>query len=480
VELLRLPAGQVDGSTWTLKAAGALSINDILQALRDGRVFVDIETTNFPAGEIRGSFILASGSQTFVVPAAPPSIDLSVVTETDASRFLTQASFGPTKTDIDALKQKGYAAWLTEQIAKPVSSHRDATTADFTANNAGGQNAVNGVNTRPGQVHRQAAWWKIALTGDDQLRQRVALAWSEILVVSDVNGTVGNWQEGAANYYDILARDGLGNFRTLLENITLSPIMGAYLSHLRNARSTSATGAQPDENFAREIMQLFTIGLSQLQPDGTLKLDGKALPIPTYNQATVTNMAKVFTGWGFYNTAPSSTNFRNTPSDYINAMTLYSTFHDVTAKTIVSGQQLAAGQTGAQDLKDTLDALFNHPNTAPFISRQLIQRLVTSNPSPAYVYRVAQIFANNGSSVRGDLTAVVRAILTDYEARSATVASHAGSGKLKEPLLRVTSYQFAARRRGNVIDIALCDQQRQRPNRTVGVECAHGIQFLRA
>ncbi|MEO7599853.1 MAG: DUF1800 family protein, partial [Opitutus sp.] len=404
VELLRLPAGQVDGTTWTLKAAGTSSISDVLQALRDGRVFVDIETTNFPSGEIRGSFIQATGSQTFVAPAAPPSIDLSVISDTDAARFLTQATFGATKTDIDAVKQKGYSAWITEQIAKPIGSHRDATVADFTLNNAGGQNAVNGVNTRPGQVHRQAAWWKIALTGDDQLRQRVALAWSEILVVSDVNGTVGSWQEGAANYYDILAKDGLGNFRTLLENATLSPIMGVYLSHLRNARSTSATGAQPDENFAREVMQLFTIGLSQLQPDGTLKLDAKALPVATYNQTTVTNMAKVFTGWGFYNTNPTSTNFRNTPSDYVNPMTLYSAFHDVTAKTIVGGQQLAAAQTGTQDLKDTLDALFNHPNTPSFISRQLIQRLVTSNPSPAYVYRVAQKFANNGSGVRGDLT----------------------------------------------------------------------------
>ncbi|MEO6004287.1 MAG: DUF1800 family protein [Opitutus sp.] len=439
VELLRLPAGQVDSTNWNINAMGGLSTSDILQAIREGRVFIDIQTTNFPAGELRGSFILANGSQTFVAPAAAPGIDLSSVSDTDATRFLTQATFGPTKPDIDALKQKGYSAWITEQLAKPLSSHREATVADFAANNAGGQNAVNGVNTRPGQVHRQAAWWKIALTGDDQLRQRVAFALSQLLVISDVNGTVGSWQEGAANYYDILARDGLGNFRTLLENVTLSPMMGVYLSHLRNARSTSPTGAQPDENYAREVMQLFTIGLSQLQPDGTLKLDTKALPIATYDQTTVTAMAKVFTGWGFYNTTPTTANFRNSPSDYINPMTLYSGFHDVTAKTIINGQQLPAGRTGTQDLQDTLDALFNHPNTAPFVSRQLIQHLVTSNPSPAYVYRVAQIFANNGSGVRGDLSAVVRAILLDYEARSPSVAANVGFGKLKEPLLRVTS-----------------------------------------
>ncbi len=438
-ELLRLPAGQVDSTNWNITASGAYSAADILQALRDGRIFISIETSNYPSGELRGAFILGTGSQTFVAPAAPPAVDLSVVSDTDAARFLTQASFGATKTDIDALKQKGYSAWLTEQFAKPISSHRDAITADFAANNAGGQNLVNGVYTRPGQVHRQAAWWKIALTGDDQLRQRVAFALSEIFVISDVNGTVGNTQEGAANYYDLLARDGLGNFRTLLEDVTLSPEMGVYLSHLRNAKSVSVTGAQPDENYAREVMQLFTIGLNQLQPDGTLKLDAKALPIPTYDQTVVTAMAKVFTGWAFYNTNPTTANFRNSASDYINPMTLYSGWHDTTAKTIVGGQQLAANRTGTQDLKDTLDALFNHSNTAPFISRQLIQRLVTSNPSPAYVYRVAQIFADNGSGVRGDLGAVVRAILTDYEARTLSVATNAGYGKLKEPLLRVTS-----------------------------------------
>lgn len=438
VELLRMPAGQVNGTNWNIKPAGAYTTSDILQAIRDGRVFIDIETTNFPSGEIRGAFIQATGSRTFVAPPAAPFIDLANVTDTDATRFLTQATFGATKADIDALKQKGYTAWITEQLAKPASFHRNTLMADFAANNAGGQNSVDGVNTRPGSVHRQAAWWKITLTGEDQLRQRVAFALSQIFVISDMNGTVNNAQEGAANYYDLLARDGLGNFRTLLEDITLSPMMGIYLSHLRNAKSTSATGAQPDENYAREVMQLFTIGLNQLQPDGTLKLDSRALPIPTYDQAVVTQMAKVFTGWAFYNTNPTSTNFRNSPANYIDPMTLYPERHDTTAKTIIGGQQLAAGRTGTQDLQDTLDALFNHPNTGPFISRQLIQRLVTSNPSPGYVYRVAQVFANNGSGTRGDLSAVVRAILTDYEARSLAVASNVGFGKLKEPLLRVT------------------------------------------
>jgi uncharacterized protein (DUF1800 family) len=438
-ELVMLNSGQVDSAYWGIQASGALSSADVLQALRDGHIFVSIETTAFPGGEIRGSFILSSGSQTFTAPPSAPPLDLSVVTDSDAARFLTQATFGPTLAEITALKQKGYSTWLSEQMAKPISLHRDATMADFAANNAGGQSSVNGVNTRPGAIHRQAAWWKIALTGDDQLRQRIAFALSEILVISDVNGTVNNSQEGTANYYDLLARDAFGSFRTLLEDVTLSPMMGIYLSHLRNARATSPTGAQPDENFAREVMQLFTIGLNLLQPDGTLKLDAQALPIPTYTQTTVTEMAKVFTGWSFHNTAPTNANFRNSAADYINPMTLYSGYHDATAKTIAGGTTLPANQTGTQDLQQTLDALFNHPNTGPFICRQLIQRLVTSSPSPAYVYRVAQVFADNGSGVRGDLGAVVRAILTDYEARSSTIVANDGFGKLKEPLLRTTS-----------------------------------------
>jgi uncharacterized protein (DUF1800 family) len=444
VELARLPNGQVDSAYWTIQASGAFTQADILQALRDGRIFVSLETTNFPAGELRGAFILGSGSQTFTAPDPAPATDLRTVTDTDAARFLTQATFGPAQADIDALKAKGYGTWLDEQIAKPASLHRAETMADFAANNAGGENAVNGVNTRPGPVHRQAAWWKFALTGDDQLRQRVAFALSEIFVISDVNSTVFNNQEGAASYYDLLARDAFGSFRTLLEDVTLSPMMGAYLSHLRNAKADPVTGALPDENYAREVMQLFTIGLSQLQPDGTLKLDASALPLPTYDQTTVTEMAKIFTGWAFYNLNPTTANFRTSAADYLNPMTLYSGYHDTGAKTIVGGLRLPAGQTGTQDLKSALDALANHPNTAPFISRQLIQRLVTGNPSPAYVYRVAQVFADNGSGVRGDLGAVVRAILTDYEARAAAPAANPGYGKLKEPLLRVTSLLRAA------------------------------------
>ena len=224
-------------------------------------------------------------------------------------------------------------------------------------------------------------------------------------------------------------------------------MMGIYLSALRNAKATfDARGqqvTQPDENYAREVMQLFTIGLNELNPDGTLRLDPNGQPIPTYTQDTIVQTAKVFTGLGYANATPGATAnanlFRSSVANYIDPMMLWPSFHDDTAKTIVGARVLPAAQGGIKDLKDTLDALFEHPSTAPFISRQLIQRLVTSNPSPGYIYRVAQAFANNGAGVRGDLGAVVRAILLDYEARSPAIASTATFGKLKEPLLRATA-----------------------------------------
>ena len=216
--------------------------------------------------------------------------------------------------------------------------------------------------------------------------------------------------------------------------------MGIYLSHLRNARADPVAGSLPDENYAREIMQLFTIGLHELQPDGTLRLDPRGLPVPTYNNDTIAEMARVFTGWSFASATPdNANNFRRGGANYIAPMSLFPAFNDLGAKTIVGGVTLPAGQGGRAHLEATLDALFNHPNTGPFVARRLIQRLVTSNPSPAYVYRVAQKFADNGVGRRGDLGAVVRAVLTDPEARSATVAATPAFGKLREPILRLSA-----------------------------------------
>jgi len=448
-----LPPGQFSRAFWTFSAVGTYSPADLVAALKAGRLTVEIDTTGYPAGELVGGFVRNTDAMVFVAPAAPPAIDLSVVSPEDAARFLTQATFGPAAPEIVDLVREGYSAWLSGQMALLATPQRAYTMDDFAAFNGGGQGVpLNGVYPYPGGSHRQAAWWKIAVTAPDQLRQRVAFALSEILVVSDQEPTVNTWQEGAASYYDVLVANAFGNFRTLLEQVALHPIMGVYLSALRNGRATfDPQGRQlstANENFAREVMQLFTIGLNELNPDGTLQLDSTGQPIPTYDQQTVVETAKVFTGWGFFSTDGARdfhTTGGNNPQDWLLPMILYPEFHDDTAKTIVGGQVLPAAQGGAQDLKDTLDALFNHPNIGPFISRQLIQRLVTSNPSPGYVYRVAQVFADNGDGVRGDLGAVVRAILLDYEARSPALLGAVGHGKLKEPLLRATAFLRAFR-----------------------------------
>jgi uncharacterized protein (DUF1800 family) len=436
-----LPPGQVSNAYWNFAPVGTYSKADLIAALKAGKVTVSIDTALYPTGELGGGFVRSSGSAAFNPPPPPPALSQTAVADQDAARFLTQATFGPTLSSIAALRAKGYQGWILEQMSMPATLHRPAVMADFAEVNAGGLGAVNGVNTRPGGAHRQATWWKTAVTADDQLRQRVAFALSQILVISDANGTINQWQEGASNYYDILVRGAFGNFRDVLEEVTLSPMMGIYLSALRSAKAVNNT--TPDENYAREIMQLFTIGLHELNPDGTLRFDPNGQPIPTYTQETIVQMAKVFTGWGYANmTANATANanlFRGSPANYVAPMMLWPAFHDDTSKTIVGGKVLPAAQGGVKDLQDTLDALFEHPNTGPFISRQLIQRLVTSNPSPGYLYRVSRVFADNGVGVRGDLGAVVKAILMDYEARSSAVATTATFGKLKEPLLRATA-----------------------------------------
>lgn len=439
-ELARLSNGQVSGQNWIFQSTSGLTAADMVQALKDGRIFISIESANFPGGELRGAFIQSSGSLTFTPPATMPAMADTALTPADAARFLMQATFGPTKAEIDALAGKRLSElrnWIGTQIGLPPTLLLPATRADFNA-----FTALTSDNPQYSYQNRQAGWWKNARTAPDQLRQRVAFALSQIFVVSDVNSSLYNNPLGLANYYDILVRGAFGNFRQVLEEVTLSPIMGFYLSSLRNRKATLDTRTQqftaPDENYAREVMQLFTIGLNRLQPDGTLMLDALGVPIPTYDQKTITELAKVFTGWGYASPA-TNPSFTGAPANWIDPMLLYPDFHDNTEKVIVGGAVLPANQGGIKDLKDTLDALFNHPNTGPFISRQLIQRLVTSNPSPGYVYRVAQAFANNGLGVRGDLGAVIQAILTDYEARSPVVAASASFGKLREPLLRGTA-----------------------------------------
>lgn len=442
--LINIPAGQRVTFDWALQPSGTFTTEALHIALDQGKIYAALDTKNHSTGELRGNFIHATGSTKFQPPSAPPKQPNTPPTARDVARFFTQATFGPKKTDIDEFinptplpnqakpRPQTFAAWISEQMAIPASSHLEVMRADY--------RAFPPTNPRPRITNgnRMVAWWQLSLNAPDQLRQRVAFALSEIFVVSDVNDALANNAEAAAAYYDMLARDAFGNFRVLLEDVTLSPIMGAYLSHLRSPKADEKRGTSADENYAREVMQLFTIGLNELQPDGTYRLGADGLPIATYDQGTITETAKVFTGWGYYS-PDAKPNFLGARQNYFQRMMLYAEQHDDGPKTIVGGVKIPAKQGGTADLRVTLDTLFNHPNTGPFICRQLIQRLVTSNPSPAYVYRVSQVFAQNAQGERGDLGAVIRAILLDYEARSPDVLKNFGYGKMKEPLLQATA-----------------------------------------
>jgi uncharacterized protein (DUF1800 family) len=388
--------------------------------------------------------------------------------DSDAARFLAQATFGPTDADIAHLRAIGYQAWLTEQFTFPQTLELDYL--NWT------QNVL---LERVGQENRQEAWFLGALGGPDpqnsltihkdQLRQRVAFALSEILVISDNNPTLDGWPRGMAYYYDILTKNAFGNYRTLLEQATLSPAMGVYLNMMGNRRADLSQNLHPDENYGREINQLFSVGLVMLNVDGTPKTPAAA----TYTQSTITNFAHVLTGWnwahcdanGYDNFSYCFTPY-DTEADFETPMVTYETkppneggtasnynYHDNGTHTddthnkqllsytgAVNGGVLADGGTATNDLAFALDNIFNHPNVGPFISRGLIQRLVTSNPSPAYVQRVATVFNNNGSNVRGDLKAVVQAILLDPEARYGQWHSMDTFGKLREPLLTLTHF----------------------------------------
>jgi uncharacterized protein (DUF1800 family) len=341
----------------------------------------------------------------------PPAI-----TRGEAATFLRQASFGPTRAEIDRVVAGGYAAWIDQQLARPASLQAPALRA---------------LGRAPTQDDRLDLWFRHAVQGEDQLRLRVAFALSQIMVVSE-RSALNQFPTALAAYYDILNQNAFGNFRELLEQVTLSPAMGVYLSHLGNQKPNPALNIRPDENYAREVMQLFTIGLVELAPDGSIRRDAQGQPIPTYDQAVIESFARVFTGWMF----AGSASFLQPSFNFDEPMQPFQNFHDTDAKTLLRGTTLPANQGARADLEAALDNLFAHPNVGPFISKQLIQRLTSSNPSPAYVARIAARFDDNGRGVRGDLAAVVRAILLDDEARRPAASA---AGKLTEPLLRLTA-----------------------------------------
>jgi uncharacterized protein (DUF1800 family) len=280
-----------------------------------------------------------------------------------------------------------------------------------------------------------------AATGRDQLRQRVANGLLELMVVANKNGLQGaSWAHAA--YMDVLMAGAFGNFRTLLREVTLNPAMGRFLDMLQNNRDDPFTGQQPNENYAREVLQLFTIGESLLNVDGALVLDAQGRPIPTYGQEEVAGFARIFTGWTFYQSAPPY-EFWDVRRDWLRPMVAVPQHHSPGTKRLLNGVVIPAGQTPEKDLEDALDNIFTHPNVGPFVSRQLIQRLVTSNPTRAYVGRVASVFNDNGAGVRGDMRAVVRAILLDAEARDGNHSRWSMFGHLREPMIRFVTVMRA-------------------------------------
>ena len=388
-------------------------------------------------------------------PATPPVATAPPVTKAEAFRFLNQATFGATEAEASRLIALGdsstaYSRWIDAQIGREASLLLPAVETAYP------DPVPMNFNIAVLNNNRLEQWFANALRGEDQLRQRVAFALSEILVVSQV-GALANLPNATADFHDMLARGAFGDFRTLLENVTLHPAMGVYLSMLGNQKAVANTNLRPDENYAREMMQLFSVGLVQLNIDGTVRNDASGQPIPTYNQDVIEGFARVFTGWKWDcptvlpNCTFATTRVQVAPvSGYnqVRPMRLFPEQHETGSKLLLTYSGVAlpnatipAGQSGAQDLKDALDNVFNHPNVGPFISKQLIQRLVTSNPSPAYVQRVAEKFNNDGAGRRGNLEAVVKTILLDPEARNAPSGNTASSaGKLKEPLLRLTQF----------------------------------------
>ena len=376
----------------------------------------------------------AAGTDTDTEQAA----GVAGTTRADAFRLLTQASFGPTEADLNRAMTLGAAGWVNEQLAKPVKAvHVARWDADDAAAKA------KDIKDSAGAPSVVSSFYQQALQADDQLRQRTAFALSEIFVVS-TNELASERARAVASYQDMLVRDAFGNFRTLLQDVAMHPAMGLYLSHIKNRKEDPTVGRMPDQNFAREVMQLFSIGLVQLNNDGTAKLDANGKTIETYGTSDIEGLASVFTGFSWGGPDLLHSRFAGStqdPSRLVIPMQGYPQYHSTLAKTFLG--TTVAPQSPANpsaSLKTAIDTLFKHPNVGPFISRQLIQRLVTSSPSPAYVGRVAAVFNNNGSGVRGDLKAVVKAILLDNEARSASVAAGAQYGKLREPVLRLTAF----------------------------------------
>jgi uncharacterized protein (DUF1800 family) len=370
---------------------------------------------------------------------APISDRVTFATDFAAARFLQHAQFSSSEAEIAAVKSMGAAAWLDAQMSLP------STLGGWDWLNKQGYSAID--SNQFYQMDYQANYmaWSQIMSSSDGVRRRMALALSEFFVVSISGVSTLNWPQFAmGHYWDILCKNAFGNYRQLLEEVTLSIAMGEFLNTLGNQKEDLSTGRLPDENYAREVMQLFTIGLQKLNNDGTLiKVNGA--PVETFTQSDVSNLARVFTGYqsddseGFFESVvPPTYRVRNVGYTR-RPMVLNPNRHSMLEARFL-GAVVPAGTEGKAALKIALDALFQHPNVGPFFSRQMIQRLVCSNPSPAYVGRVATVFNNNGKGVRGDLAAVWKAILTDPEATQDAGLSDKTFGKLREPMVRIAQW----------------------------------------
>jgi uncharacterized protein (DUF1800 family) len=430
--------------TATMSSANPMPVAPVQEEVQDKLPFAALSAAAAAALFLEACGGGNSGSSSDASGSAPTTSQQtaaqSLSADYAAARFLQHAQFSSSQSDIDAVKAKGRAAWLDEQIAAAPGQKG----WDWLAERGYAVIDANQFYQMDYQANYMA--WQQILSQSDGVRRRCALALSEFFVVSISGVSTLQWAQFAvASYWDLLTENAFGNFRTLLERITLNVAMGEFLNTLGNQKEDAATGRLPDENYAREVMQLFTIGLVQLNLDGTPTLGAGGATIETYNQSDVSNLARVFTGYladesdGTTTSAVAPT-YRLKQVGYTRRpMVLNASRHSMLEATFL-GVTVPAGTEGRAALKIALDALFNHPNVGPFFGRQMIQRLVCSHPSPAYVARVAAVFNDNGKGVRGDLGAVFRAVLLDDEANSTAGLTSTTFGKLREPMVRVAQW----------------------------------------
>lgn len=428
---------------FSLLLSGSLSLSAQTQVILGSDPTQDIKVTTSSSYTPVNWTLAASGDKTINNTGLEGKI-------MEAARFLSQSTLGADKETIERVAEMGIEAWIEEQMALPQSQMLDrlyevyAEVIEWYLINGGDPEEV---SDRAYWTIFMYTWWENHMKADDLLRQKVALALSEIFVIS-IESDLGDQGYGLADYYDVLLKHSFGNFEELLYDVSLHPCMGYYLSHLNNPREIPSENIHPDQNYAREIMQLFTIGLYELNPDGSRKTDNEGKWIPTYDQNDIAELSKVFTGLGVADVVENP--WTNNPyfgldiyiADMTQPMIMYEEWHQPGQKVMLNGYTIPGGQSGLKDIRDAIHQLFLHPNVGPFIGKHLIQRLVTSNPSPEYIERISAVFADDGNGVRGNIGAVVKAILLDPEARACSLENET-FGKLREPITRYTHFTKA-------------------------------------